>query len=701
MELTSHSVSGAATPRRRAPSFWRWLRAPSLFNVYITAAILGGGLSLYVCARSIRVPSMSVHSAAVVGLLACAVLVAELFPITLRRGEQPESYSLSGTAAIALILTGPLWLCAIAQVSAGIFDDIRRRRSPVKVAFNLSIYAIGLTSARAVYAALSGHSIDGFSTHFGPGTILPALAAAGTYFLVNVTFVAIVSALAQELPALSLLATYIRSEAMTAITLLAVGPVVLIALNFSLLTLPLCIFPVLAVSAGLVAAHRELLAMHDPLTALPNRALLVQRAERALHELDGKLTALLFIDLDHFKEVNDAMGHPVGDELLKQIGLRLADIVGPNDFPARLGGDEFAVLSQGLADVREGLELAARIANELAGPVTLQGLALHVGASIGVALSPQHAHEVDVLLQRADVALYQAKARGPGSVVLYDEAFDHNSIERLTLMEQLRSGLETELVLHYQPKCRLTDGAIVGVEALVRWQHPNFGLLPPARFLTAAENTGLMLPMTRQVLRQAMEQWRQWHLDELELSVSVNVSARDLIGELVTEVATLLDLYEMPPSSLLLEVTESAVIWDTVAASGVIGELRSMGVGISIDDFGTGHSSLAYIKDLSPTEVKIDQSFIRAAPNSSRDTALVRAAVELGRSLGLQVVAEGVETPEILQILADAECDLAQGFLILPPVPGDEVAHWSREPQNWSRLLASKSSRRELHEVAG
>ncbi|MGH8980210.1 MAG: putative bifunctional diguanylate cyclase/phosphodiesterase [Acidimicrobiales bacterium] len=696
MELTTNTVPGAETPRGRTP-FLRRLHAPSLFQLYVAAAIMGGGFSLYVAARSIRVPSMSVHAAVETGILACAVLVAELFPITLRRGETPETYSLSGTAAIALIITGPLWLGALAQVAAGFVDDIRRRRSPVKIAFNLSIYAIGVTSARAVYAYLSGHAVTGFSTTFGPSSIPPALAAAATYFLANVSLVAIVSALAQEMPPFSLLATYMRSEAVTAITLLAVGPVVLIALNFSLLTLPLCIFPVLAVSGGLVAANREVLAMHDPLTGLPNRALLLQRAERVLHEVDDNLAALLFIDLDHFKEVNDAMGHPVGDELLKQIGIRLAELIGPNDFAARLGGDEFAVLSDKLADPEAALKLAARIAAALAGPVTVQGLGLHVEASVGVALCPVHASDVDVLLQRADVALYQAKGRGPGSVALYDSDYDHNSVERLTLMEELRSGLETQLVIHYQPKCRLTDGSLVGVEALVRWQHPTFGLLPPSRFIAAAENTGLMMPMTLQVMRQAMEQWKHWHDDGLHLSMSVNVSARNLNSDLATEVVTLLTRYEMPPKSLLLEVTESEVIRDTAAAAEMITELRSLGVGISIDDFGTGHSSLAYIKELSPTEVKIDQSFVRAATDSPKDSALVRAAIELGRSLGLQVVAEGVETPEILKILADADCDLAQGFFILPPVPGDDLARWSRQPHTWTHF--SKSPRSELERV--
>ncbi len=324
-------------------------------------------------------------------------------------------------------------------------------------------------------------------------------------------------------------------------TLLAVGPIALTALNFSLLTWPLCVLPVLAVSGALAAAKRELLAMHDPLTGLPNRTLLLQRAGKALRDRDDKFVALLLIDLDHFKQVNDAMGHPIGDELLRQIGQRLAEVTRVEDFAARLGGDEFAVLSNELPDVETALDVGNRIATALAGPVFLRGVSLHVEASVGIALSPLHAREVDILLQRADVALYQAKANGPGSVVLYEPSLDDNSIERLTLMEQLRSGLEHELVLYYQPKCRLSDGQVVGVEALARWQHPTLGLLGPARFLVAAENTGLMMPLTYQLLRQAMSQWSSWHEDGLEVSVSVNISARNLQADLPVRVKELLD----------------------------------------------------------------------------------------------------------------------------------------------------------------
>ena len=310
---------------------------------------------------------------------------------------------------------------------------------------------------------------------------------------------------------------------------------------------------------------------------------------------------------------------------------------------------------------------------------------------MGVALSPTHADEVDVLLQRADVALYQAKAAGPGSVVLYDPSYDNNSIERLTLMAQLRSGLENELVLHYQPKCRLSDGEVVGVEALVRWQHPTLGLLPPAGFLTATENTGLddaahpsgAAPGDGPMARVARRRPRPDHVGQhLGSQHPVRPAGAAAIAPRAIRDAG---------KSLLLEVTESAIISDTEEAGRVIQELLKMDVSISIDDFGTGHTSLAYMKDLSASEVKIDQSFVRTSADSPRDAAFVRAAVELGHSLGMQVVAEGVETPEVLRVLTMVGCDLVQGHLILPAVPGDELAIWARSSHTWSRTGARTS----------
>ena len=687
-------VSGANTRLRprgeRAPGLRSFLGIADLpmnrLNIFLGTVFVAGAGALFVDMSAVRLPSANEHEAVILGVFAVAVIVGELLPMKLRRGYKVETYTLSGTATIALIITGPLWIAALVQISAGIVDDIRSHRSPVKICFNASQYAIGMTASRAVFALLSRQSISGFTPSFPPKALVPALAAAFTFFFVNVCLVAMVNAVAEGRRTFSHVWPYFRGEFTIALTLLAVAPVALVALNFSIATLPLCVLPVLAVSGALKAGNRELLAMHDSLTGLPTRTLLLEHAEKALRDREEGLVALMFIDLDHFKQVNDAMGHPVGDELLRVVGQRLASVTRAEDFAARLGGDEFAVLCTNLPDESVALELATRISSALSGPVILQDVSLHVEASVGIALSPTHASEVDVLLQRADVALYQAKGAGPGSVVLYDPSYDNNSIERLTLMAQLRSGLDTELVLHYQPKCRLSDGEIVGVEALVRWRHPTLGLLPPAAFLNATENTGLMMPLTLQALRQAMAQWREWHDNGLELTMSVNISARNIQSDLPVQLLSLLEHFGMPGHSLLLEVTESAVISDTEEAGRVIQELLKMDVSISIDDFGTGHTSLAYMKDLSASEVKIDQSFVRTSANSPRDAAFVRAAVELGHSLGMQVVAEGVETAAVLEILSDVGCDLVQGHLILPAVPGSELAVWAGSPQTWSRV---------------
>jgi EAL domain-containing protein (putative c-di-GMP-specific phosphodiesterase class I) len=323
----------------------------------------------------------------------------------------------------------------------------------------------------------------------------------------------------------------------------------------------------------------------------------------------------------------------------------------------------------------------------------LSGINLRVQASAGIALSPLHGSEVDVLLQRADVALYRAKEAGRGSVLVYEQSYDYNSIERLTLMAQLHEGLEKEIVLHYQPKCRLSDGEMVGVEALVRWQHPSLGLLMPDRFVYAAEKVGLSTRLTLEVLRQALAASSEFHSEGLDVSVAVNVSAPQIVNpRLAREVADLYRQKRSPRPKLILEVTESSMITDFQKAAQVVTELRELGIQISIDDFGTGYSSLEYIRDLSPSEVKIDRSFVASSVTSERDMALIRAAAELGRSLGITVVGEGVEDGEQLRAVAEAGCDLVQGFFILPPVPAGDLVSWSRRQKVWSRYLPSQIS---------
>src|SRR5579862_264872 len=661
---------------------------------YVSAVIaIGAAMTIFIAVTA-RVPThVTGRELEIIGFLVLFLAVGELLPIQIRRGDSVESYTFSGTAALALIITGPLWVLAAAQLAAALVDDLRNRRPLKKLCFNLGQYSLTLVIARLVYTSLSGRPLIGhFTPHFVPGDVVPALVAGFTYFLVNICLVAVVFALAEDAPTFSLLPEFLKSEAPMALTLLAAGPIILAALEFSPAIAPLCLLPVLAVRAGaLNAAKRELQALHDALTGLPNRTLLMERMHQALRSvMKSPMVAMILIDLDRFKEINDAMGHSVGDDLLRKIAAKLSDSIRPEDTVARLGGDEFAVLCPHVPNERIALDIGNRAIAALTGPIDLEGVHLHLEASAGIALSPLHGTDVGALMQRADIDLYRAKGSRRGSVVIYDESFDENSIERLTLMAQLRQGLEDELVVYYQPKCRLSDGAVVGVEALVRWQHPKLGLMPPASFLDAAEKSGLMIPLTVQVFRQVLDQWRSWKNNGLDLSMAVNVSAASMCDPtLPDELGRVLEEMLTPGDRLLIELTETAMVTDLEVATGVLTQLRAMGLDISIDDFGTGHSSLANIRDLGPVEVKIDRSFVASSPESDRDLALLRATTELGHGLGMTVVAEGVETSEQLELVAEVGCDLAQGFFILPPVAADELVAWASRPQVWSRHIAT------------
>jgi diguanylate cyclase (GGDEF)-like protein len=658
---------------------------------YVAVVVAGGVAAIAFTASTARLPQLSTHWTAVIVFLAGFVILGELLPIELRRGDGFELFTFSGMGAMALIIVGALWIVVGAQLTATLIDDLRHRRPLYKICFNLSQYSLTLVVAWLVYSSLSGHELIGPKTpRFVVADLAPALVAGFVYFLVNITVVTTAVALVDEKRVRTFLLDTLRTDARIGVTLPLTAPVILSALAFSPWLAPLCLIPALSVRGGaLSAVKREIQALHDVLTGLPNRVLLLDQAKAGLRAVDERsMAAMILIDLDRFKDINDTMGHFVGDEVLRQVAAKLADAVRPGDVYARLGGDEFAVFCPGMPDAGAALKVAGRIVDALTGVIDLEGVNLNVEVSAGVALSPLHAKDVDLLLQRADIALYRAKGATRGSVMLYDRSFDDTSIEQLTLMGQLRRGLEDELVVYYQPKCRLSDGAFVGVEALVRWQHPVHGLLPPDRFVKPAEKSGLILPLTVQVFRQVLAQWRAWRDAGLELSVAVNVSAVSLSDPaLPVALRQMFDELPAPRPRVLAEVTETSMVTDLESVSGVLDELREIGLEISIDDFGTGHSSLAHIRDLGPVEVKIDRSFVVASIGSDRDIALIRAATELGHGLGMTVVAEGVETLEQLDLVADVGCDLAQGFFILPPVTADVLAAWASRPQVWHRRI--------------
>jgi diguanylate cyclase (GGDEF)-like protein len=418
-------------------------------------------------------------------------------------------------------------------------------------------------------------------------------------------------------------------------------------------------------------ATREL-ALTDELTGLANRRLFHERLNAALDEGDTPL-AVAMVDLDRFKELNDTLGHHAGDRLLAQLGPRLQEAVGEAGLVARLGGDEFALLLPG-ADLARATDVGRRLGIALQHPFEIEGLEVVMDASVGAALCPEHGTDADALLQRADIAMYQAKDARTG-FQSYDPARDRHSRERLALIAELRRALERdELVLHYQPKVDLATGRVAGVEALVRWQHPVHGLRGPGAFLPHAEHTALMRPLTLHVLETALSQLAAWRAEGLELHVAVNLAVQNLL-DLRTpgHVRELLGRHGLPPSALTLEVTESLMLHDPQRAGEVLADLADLGVNLALDDFGTGYSSLEHLKRLPVNELKIDKSFVMSMDRDTADRAIVASTAELGRSLGLRVVAEGVESAASASVLAAIGCDLAQGFHYSPPVPADKL----------------------------
>ena len=445
----------------------------------------------------------------------------------------------------------------------------------------------------------------------------------------------------------------------------------------------------LAVSGlSLRSSHRDLRAasLTDELTGLPNRRLVGERLEQALvlGRRRGVVCGVLLIDLDRFKEVNDTLGHHHGDLLLRAVADRLGGVFRESDTVARLGGDEFAVLLPEVEDEQAALDLARRCLAALHEQFVVDGVALSVEASIGLALAPVHGRDASALVRAADVAMYEAKSRKTG-VVTYDPDLDVNTPTRLALLGDLRRALqEDQLLLHYQPKVDLDTGHVRGVEALVRWQHPDRGLVPPGEFVPVAEGTGLILPLTLRTLELAIEQARQWYDDGQAVQVAVNLSPRCLLEpDFRGSVLEVLERHRLPAQLLRLEITESSIMADPAKALAVLTGLQQAGVSLSIDDFGTGYSSMSYLKRLPVDELKIDRSFVMDMIANSSDNVLVRSSIDLGHNLGLSVVAEGVEDQETVQALADLGCDVLQGYHLARPVDAATTTAWiAARPEN-------------------
>jgi diguanylate cyclase (GGDEF)-like protein len=422
-------------------------------------------------------------------------------------------------------------------------------------------------------------------------------------------------------------------------------------------------------------------ALYDELTGLPNRSLFRDRIEQTIAAAarEPRSAAVMLLDVDRFREINDALGHEVGDRLLQEVAARLSDTVRASETFARLGGDEFGILLTPGSD-EDATALAARIHEHLEAPFSLSGFPLEIAVSVGIAAYPEHGEDVDMLLQHADVAMYVAKDAHAGTA-LYESEQDSSDAARLALAGELRRAIENEeLVVHYQPKAELESGHIVGAEALVRWQHPERGFIPPNEFVPIAERTGLIKPLSRYVVASAIEQCAAWHAAGFDMHVAVNLTIPDLLDlELPDRIAELLAESGVRPEQLELEITETTILADPFRVRQVLKRLNEMGLRLAIDDFGTGYSSLAYLKNLPVDTIKIDRSFVMGMCEDASDATIVRSTIDLGRNLGLGIVAEGIESQEVWDALRADGCSLAQGYFISRPASADDLAELLEE----------------------
>jgi diguanylate cyclase (GGDEF)-like protein len=579
-----------------------------------------------------------------------------------------------------LLLHLGLPIALLLQTCATVAAAIAHRRALWRTAFNVGQFALSYAAAELALVLCGRHASLPHPLTVNGRALGAVAVAAFIYFVVNNAFVSMALALRGRT---SLRAEFFGDfmfQATSSAALLGMSPIVVLVIESGPALVPLLLFPLGAVYAtAAMTRERERQSMLDALTGLGNRNLLASEVVDAITDASQNSThlALFLLDIDRFKEINDTLGHGVGDELLQLVGKRLTQITRPGDVIARLGGDEFAVLVRNLDEPRSALDMAERVRSALLEPIRHDEFAHELEASIGIALHPAHGNDFETLLQRADIAMYVAKERGVG-VQVYSTEIDRHSKVRLGLLAELRDALEQrELELHYQPKADLRTGDVVGVEALLRWNHPERGLLSPEEFLPLAEQTALMRHITKYVLDEALGQLSEWWHKGIRIHAAVNLSAPDLYDRGFAQILKeSIEAHDVPPRALLIEVTESVLMADPSRAASTLLSLAGLGVGVSLDDFGTGYSSLVHLKRLPVTEVKIDRSFVIRMDVNEDDAAIVRSIIDLASALGLRTVAEGVETREAWDRLAVYGCDVAQGWYLAKAMPAVPVTDW-------------------------
>ncbi len=597
------------------------------------------------------------------------------------RGAEGEVTTSTTFAIATMLVAGPL-AALLALGLANLLADTMGRKPLQKVAFNFFQYAVTVGATGFVLKATT--DLPRLTEpHLVPSDLPGVLLAAVTFFVFNAGLVSTVIALAQRVSVFKYMARDLLFQASINGLMLGLAPIVVLAADFALPAIVLLFLPILAVHrGGREAIAKEHQALHDALTGLPNRELFRDRIDQSLRagRRSGDTSVVMLMDLDHFKEINDTLGHHMGDLLLQEVARRLQRALRDSDTVARLGGDEFGVLLPHVDSRADATSVAQNLLVHLREPFVLEGMRLEIDASIGIALHPIHGDDNETLQQRADIAMYSAKNSGRGHAI-FEPELDRHSPRRLALAGGMRTAInEGQIQLYYQPKAELRTGRIMGAEALARWDHPEFGIVGPSEFVPIAEQTGLITPLTSFVLDAALSQVRAWKDAGLELSIAVNLSARSFLDtQLAVEIPRLLAKWGVEAELLELEITESMLMTDPARAEATLTRLSQIGLTLSVDDFGTGYSSLANLKRLPVDVIKIDKSFVIEMAVDASDAAIVRSTIDLAHNLGLKVVAEGVESEDAWRHLEALGCDYAQGYYLSRPLPAEAATRLIRE----------------------
>ena len=652
--------------------------------LYLTAVTGAGGAVLAVAIISLRSAGLPVLiRQPLLPAIAVLCVIGELRPIVTREKTRQDFGDASLTFSFAALLYWGFPVAALVGLISGLFSALigrrARQRPLLRAGFGTAQLTLSLGAAWLVLLATGIHPRP--LSPWEPGRQLGAIGlAACACFAVNFLLVGVAVAVHERAPGPVTLRRLLPYQAFASLVLLSAAPLVVVVMGRSALLVLLFLLPLSAVYASAARSlKREHQALHDELTGLPNRAFLHAKTREAVAEAarKGGRAGFLLLDLDRFKLVNDTLGHPAGDRVLKIVAHRLAHSVRPGDLVARLGGDEFAVLLPAARPGSTAREVAVRLRAALAGPIQIEGMAVQIGASVGIAFYPDDAPGPDLLIQRADVAMYLAKECRTG-VEAYSTGVAHGSATPLSLLGDLRRGLDRgELELHYQPKVSLAGGRTCGMEALLRWRHPKRGMILPGEFIHAAQRSSLMHDLTAFVVEAALSQAARWRRDGLAVQMCLNLTDRDLLDSRLTGmISGGLQAHGLEPGDLMLEIGEGVLAVEPVQAIAAVRALAALGVAICIDDFGTASSSPVRLKRLPVSEVKVDASFVTKLFDVADHEPIVRSLVGLVRALGIRAVAAGVETAEVAAALTAMGCDAAQGWCFSRPLDPAAATQW-------------------------